>query len=144
MASFKVNRTFNFSPKTQLYSNMLFSASYNGLKLVSIISAEEAAKHSDIYTIHKNVLAAYSQDTSTTCDIPTSVEDCSFLLFKTGKDQTFVIAEEYIDSSTIVVSSKRTCIYTVYNVEDSDIDTISNFIKSLGYTAKYDKKEETI
>ena len=118
MASFKVNRTFNFSPKTQLYSNMLFSASYNGLKLVSIISAEEAAKHSDIYTIHKNVLAAYSQVTSTTCDIPTSVEDCSFLMFKTGEDQTFVIAEEYIDSSTIVVSSKRTCIYTVYNVED--------------------------
>ena len=132
MASFKVGKSFNFSPKISISGNTLFSTSYLGLTLEAMITASEASKYADVATIHKNVLASLTEENIGN-DIPANVSDCTFLLFNTPSDGKLVIAEEYINSNSITESSYRNATFVVAKMEDEDIDTVKSYIKSLGY-----------
>ena len=135
----KVNRTYTFNIANGLSNSSLFKSGYQGLKLISMINASEASKYVDVYTLHKNATA---QDTSGS--IPKSADDCTFLLFKNSSDETTVLAEEYINSDSIAISSKQHLTFEVVDVEDEDQEIITNFIKSLGYNPTVSKVSSTI
>lgn len=122
----KVNREYTFNIKGNLANSILFKNTYQGVKLISIMSASEAAKYSDVYTLHKN---ARENDTT----LPSDANECSFLLFKNSSNETLILAEEYIDLTTVALSSKSDLKISIANVEDADVDVILNYIKSLGY-----------
>jgi ribosome-binding ATPase YchF (GTP1/OBG family) len=135
----KVNRTYTFNIKNGLSSSTLFKSGYQALKLISMINASEASRYVDVYTLHKNATAI-----DTSGSIPKSADDCTFLLFKNSSDETTVLAEEYIDSDSIAISSKQHLTFEVVDVEDADQEIITNFIKSLGYNPTVSKVSSTI
>ena len=129
---FKINRTFDFEVIQELINSVIFKNKYENMKLISILAAPEAMKYADVYTMHKNALENVTSGT-----LPTSANDCTFLLFKNSSDETFVIAEEYVESTTIKITSKETLAITIANVESEDKETILSFIRSLGYSPVY-------
>lgn len=130
----KVNKTFTFNIKTELVTSTQFKSTYQGVKLVSMLSASEAIKYTDVYTLHTHAKeVSASNTTSGVSSLPTDANDCTFLLFKNSSDENLILAEEYIDLTTVALSSQSALRLYIPEVEDVDVDTIINFIKSLGY-----------
>lgn len=117
-----LNNTYSFST----IAPGVLGASYSNMKLIGMMTASEALKISDIYTIHSNVLSVANTKT-----LPDSVNDCQFLKFSSPDGSDLVIAFEYLTNVTKVESKKLRI--TISNYTQTDWTLISETIRELGY-----------
>lgn len=126
MASFELKKTYNFSVKTDAAT--ILDAKYENMKVIALMNNEEAAKKSsDINTTYTTLKGAIS-------DLPESIVDLTFIMFKKTDDTTVILALEYIDTDTIVEVEGVNIRLNVLNANTEDISIINQAIQELGYT----------
>jgi len=123
MAAFELNKVYNFNT---LAPNIL-GASFTNMKVKGIMTATEAMKYRDIYTLHNNLLTTIS-------GLPTNINDLTFVLFSNLDGTDLVLANEYIDTFTVVVVNTTNIRIDVLNTTTNDISILRTRLLELGYS----------
>lgn len=124
MANFKLNKTYKF---TTLVPAIL-GETYTNMKVKAILTASEAVKYRDIITLHNQLKTKITA-------LPTSVDDYSgFILFENSSGEVVLLADEYIDTYSVVEIKSITINLTVFDCDSTDINIIRTAMLELGYT----------
>jgi hypothetical protein len=93
----------------------------------AILNADEAIKYRDIVTLHEKMKVAVS-------GLPNSVKDCTFYLLENTSGDRIVLANEYIDQSTVTLVTSVTINISVFNSLTTDVAILRARLQELGYT----------
>ena len=120
----EVKKTYTFSVLTDLIP--LLGAKHSLMKVVAILTADNALRYGDIYTLHNQILGFVKS-------LPSNCSELTYLLLeKTNKEQ-LVLAYEYIDEKTIKEVTSIDLQVTIRNCSNQDIQTINKLLKEAGY-----------
>ena len=123
MAAFELNKIYNFNT----LAPAVLGTSFTNMKVKGIMSASEAMKNRDIYTLHNNLL-------TTITGLPTNVNDLTFILFTNLDGVDTMLALEYIDTFTVVLVSTTNIRIDVLNTTTNDVSILRTRLLELGYT----------
>lgn len=123
MAVFQINKVYNFNT---LAPDILGSR-YEGFKVKSMMTAEEAMKYRDIYTLHQNLVPAIT-------GLPINAGDCVFMLLESKDKETTILAIEYIDPASITLVETINIRVELLDVSTDDLAVVTSRFKELGYT----------
>lgn len=126
---FTVKNRYNF---TTLASSILGS-NYKNMKVVSIMSGSEAVKYRNVQNVNASVVNIID-------GLSTDINDLTFVLFE-GDGVTVVLAQEWIDESSIEEVSTVTLRVTINTTSGEEASIVSNLLRGAGLT---DYKIETI
>lgn len=108
-----------------------FDSVYDDVKLVGILSYEEAVKQDDIVTKHQAISAKKTFNIN--------IKIMTFLKFETKSNGYIIIAKEYISSSRELSTIDLTI--TISSINTNDLDIIKSALEDLGYLdAVYNKR----
>lgn len=111
MVTFELNKTYNYST----IAPILIGSDYKAQKVKAIFTAQEAIKYRDITTLHETMKTAVPT-------LPTSINDCTYILFQTDDNETHILALEYIDTFSIELVET---INIRIDIPDANINTMS-------------------
>jgi len=120
---FQLKKTYSFRT---LAPNIL-GDSYSGMKVLAIMTGEQATMHEDVATTH-GVIKAYISG------LPSSVNSCTFILFEKHDGTKKVFAVEYIDPYSISEVTITNARIDVMNVTSTEIAIIRSRLMELGHT----------
>jgi len=123
LAAFELNKIYNFNT----LAPAVLGTSFTNMKVKGIMSASEAMKNRDIYTLHNNLL-------TTITGLPTNVNDLTFILFTNLDGVDTMLALEYIDTFTVVLVSTTNIRIDVLNTTTNDVSILRTRLLELGYT----------
>lgn len=124
MANFKLNKTYKF---TTLVPAIL-GETYTNMKVKAILTASEAVKYRDIITLHNQLKTKITA-------LPTSVDDYSgFILFVNSSGEQVLLADEYIDTYSVVEIKSITIQLTIAGCDSTDVNIIRTRLLELGYS----------
>jgi len=123
MTSFEINKVYNF---TTLAAARLGSL-YTDMRVKSIMTATEAMKHRDIYTLHNNLVPVIP-------NLPVNAGDCVFLLLENTDGESTVLALEYIDPVSVILVTSVNIRIELTDASSEDISLLNMRLKELGYT----------
>lgn len=116
----ELNQSYDFST----LAPTLLGANFSNVKVIGIMTAEEAIKYRDIHTLHQEVIGIVPA-------LP-GVEDLKYVLLDVD-GRKILLAYEYIDSYSITKVNTVNLGITVYQAKDSDIVILRNALLELGY-----------
>lgn len=121
-----IDNTYNFTTK----SFTILKGEYKNLKAVANLGYKQVVKYSgvfnDVATIRQQLMLELGSEL-----LP--VEVVRYFLFEDSYGNEVLLAEDWIDSDTIVVVDSVSGIFTVPNITTTDIVLISDMIKAIGY-----------
>ena len=118
----RINKIYNFNT----LAPSILGTTYKNMKVKAIMSANEAIKHRDIYTLHNNLTTAI-------LGLPQDVGDCTYVLFEDRDGNQTVLALEYIDPYTITEVVTTNVRVELYNTDDLDVSVLRTRLLELGY-----------
>jgi len=118
----KINRVYNFDT----LAPSILGTTYKDMKVKAILSANEAIKYRDIYTLHNNLTTAI-------LGLPQDVGDCTYVLFEDRDNKKTVLALEYIDPFTITEVVTTNVRVELYNTDNLDVSVLRTRLLELGY-----------
>ena len=121
--SFNIGKTYNF---TTLAPDVL-GGEYRAMKVISMMTATEAVKYRDIYTLHSSLIDHIP-------NLPTDANDCVFVLFENQDKIKIVLALEYIDINSIELVETTNIEIKLFNTNTDDLAIIRSRLLELGYT----------
>lgn len=124
MILFQLSKTYNFD--TMAPSE--FGATIKNAKLLSVLDYTEARKQSDIDTVYRNVLPLLPPGT------PNHVSSTVYYKFVGENNSTFLMAEEWVDSTSIVEVNSISVVVDIPNLDVSDIPVIRDSLNAVGVT----------
>lgn len=120
---FTFNGTYNFST----LAPTILGNSFTNQKVIGILTAKQAYKIKDVYTLHNSLVGVIP-------NLPASADDCTFILFEDSLGNEIVMANEYIDQNSISSISTVNIRIDILNAVTSDIPIIRTRLLELGYT----------
>ena len=120
---FQLNHKYNFTT----YAPTVLGGSWKLVKVKAIMGVDEASKYRDVRTVH--------QVLSTQIPSLPDIESCTFILVENQDHETSVLAVEWIDPSSIVLTDKVTIKVVLSDIDSSEIPMIRNHFLELGYTS---------
>jgi len=120
---FTIKNTYSFNT---LDASILDSR-YESVEVVSTTTYEEAIKYRDIQTVHNDMKSKVT-------NLPESVRDCSFVLFKTLTGERVLLANEWLDINSVVLKNLMSYNIRVDNAGVDDMNILRNRLLELGYT----------
>jgi len=130
--AFEIRKSYDFVT----HAPNILKGVYKNWLVVGILDANQASTYDDVFVIHQQVLDQLPAGT------PADISQLTFYLFKGPEGETNVLAEEWIDSSTIQQVSVGTLKVTVPNASSSDLTDIKSLLQNLGYN-NFDIRLET-
>lgn len=124
MYNFELNKTYSFN--TQAPS--ILGASIDNAMLLATFGYETAKSYENIDLKYRNIYPLLPIGT------PDSPESAIYYLFKSQSGEHIVIANLWIQESTITVVDNITFQVTFNNVGLNDITIVRDALNSLGYT----------
>ncbi|MCI4437749.1 MAG: hypothetical protein JHC33_13165 [Ignisphaera sp.] len=118
-----INNTYSFFT----LSPTILGTQYTNMAVKAILNADEAIKYRDIVTLHEKMKVAVS-------GLPNSVKDCTFYLLENTSGDRIVLANEYIDQSTVTLVTSVTINISVFNSLTTDVAILRARLQELGYT----------
>lgn len=118
--NFKLNKLYNFTT----IAPEILGGSYTNMKVVGIVTSEEARKFRDIYTLHEQMKRSLDQDLSVT--------DLTYIVFESGNRKE-VFALEYIMLQSIVEVKKIKIVIEIPDANTEDIAILQEKLTELGY-----------
>lgn len=118
----ELNKVYNFNT----LAPAILGTSFTNMKVKGIMTATEAMKYRDIYTLHNNLL-------STITGLPTNINDLTFILFKNLDGIDTMLALEYIDGFTIKLVSTTNIRIEILNTSTNDVGILRTRLLELGY-----------
>jgi len=120
---FNINKSYNFST----LAAAILGAAYNNMKVLGILTANEAVKYQDVYT-------QYEALNTIITGLPTSADMLTYILFVDTLGNKKVIAQEYIDPASITLVTTTNLRIDIFNI-DSAMEAVINLrFKELGIT----------
>jgi len=120
---FNINKSYNF---TTLAAAIL-GAAYTNMKVLGILTANEAVKYNDVYTQYEVLKTIIS-------GLPTSADMLTYVLFVDALGNKKVIAQEYIDPVSVTLVTTTNLRIDIFNI-DSAMEAVINLrFKELGIT----------
>lgn len=120
-STFELRKRYNFSTKAPA----ILGAEYRNVMVESIMTADEAVKHTDILTVHEQIKVVLNLDIEAT--------NCTFIKFKTLDGESVILALEYINSDSIVEVKTINIRVDILEANTEDILIIQERLKELGY-----------
>lgn len=121
---FELKKTYAFSILNDL--TPLLGEKYTLMKVKGILTSEEAVKYEDIYTTHTQALGFMS-------DMPNDVRELSFILLEKPSKETFILAYNYIDESSIKAIEAMDIRIEIRQANTEDLTLLNNLLKEAGY-----------
>ena len=123
MMPFSLKKLYNFNT----LAGVMLGQSYQSMKVVSIMDSKQAIQHADILTIYNNVKTVIS-------NLPSSVDDLTYILFENTDKEKVLLALEYIEISSVVEVETIDIVMKVYDVTTEDLSIIRKAVSELGYS----------
>lgn len=123
MATFSINKVYNFNT----LAPTILGLSYENMKVISMMAAEEAMKYRDIYTLHTSLVP-------TITGLPTNAGDVTFMLLENKVGERTVLAIEYIDPISVTQVTTINIRVELLDVTTDDLAIVTARFKELGYT----------
>ena len=121
---FELKKSYNFST----LAPTLLGNNYTNMKVIAILTADNAIEYRDIATLHAQVK-------STITGLPDSTTDLSYILFKNNiTSEQLVLPLEYIEDSSIVETTTLNIRIEVRNCTIDDVGTLRTRLEELGYS----------
>lgn len=120
---FGFNKTYNFAT----LAPAILGNTFTNVKVIGILTADNARKYEDIYTIHNSLIGVIPS-------LPQSASGLTFLLFENNDGTTFVLANEYIDQSTITEVTTINIRIELLNLNTTDAGILRTRLLELGYS----------
>jgi len=117
-----INKVYNFST----LAPAVLGSDFKDMKVIAILTAKEAVKYRDIQTLHNTLKPIITA-------LPTSVNDCSYVLFENIDNEKVLLALEYIDMFSIQEVVSTNIRVEIYNTNTDDVSIIRNRFIELGY-----------
>lgn len=121
----KINNNYNFS----VYANSILGASYKNALLVGVMNYESALKVSNVEAIQKQVYKYLPKGT------PQDHRKYTYYHFK-HRGVNVVLAEHWISSDSVEISTSQSYTITLDSVTDSQIKLIRDQLRLLGLDFK--------
>lgn len=118
---FKIGKTYNFNTLAPVIIGDLQEM----MKVLSIMSFDEAIKQYDVVTLHENVRHHINANLL--------VNDLTFILFKCSDGTKKIIPLEYINSNSIVEVEKVKIIIELEAINNEDLQIIKETLINAGY-----------
>jgi len=118
---FTVGNSYNF---TTLAPTIL-GASYSNMKVIGIVTMSEAVRYSDVVTKHESVKTIIP-------GLPNTPNTLLFVVFEDSAGDKLVIAQDYVDLTTIVLVTTINLTIQVFNVASSMEPIVRQRLKELG------------
>lgn len=118
-----INTTYSFFT----LSPTILGTQYTNMTVKAILTSDEAIKYRDIVTLHEKMKVVVS-------GLPNNVKDCTFYLLENTSGDRIVLANEYIDQSTITLVTSVTINISVFNSLTTDVAILRARLQELGYT----------
>lgn len=120
---FNINKSYNLTT----LAPTLLGGDYKDLKVRSLLSASEAVKYREIYSLHEAVKGIVDS-------IPDNVNDCTYVLFEMNdiNKTPLLLAIEYIDIYSIVEVETVNIGIKIYNSDSENIALIRTTLKEIG------------
>ena len=120
---FKIKQLYSF----EVYPSALLGQDFKGLQLSAIISFDMARVYEDVTAIHKTAYANLPPGTNA------NPEYLTYLLFKTVTGDQRIIAQEWIDLSSVIESSDRVITATIPNSSIEDVHRLRSALSQEGF-----------
>jgi len=118
---FTINKTYDFVT----LAPAILGANYTNMKVKGIVTLEEAIKHADVVTMHESVIPVIP-------GLPPTVNDLIFIIFVDANGHELVLADSYIDATSIVATTVINLDIKISGV-DSAMESILNLrLRELG------------
>lgn len=124
MYAYTIGQTYNFNT----LAPAILGASFQNSKLVGMLSYDQAVKYTNIDQQAQIVYPALPQGT------PTDPTSYIYLVFETSAQTTVVLANVWINETTIAPSSSTTITVVIAGVTLADVQPIRNQLLQMGYT----------
>ncbi|MDQ6988434.1 MAG: hypothetical protein Q9M19_01030 [Mariprofundaceae bacterium] len=121
MHSMQINKSYDFTT----LAPALLGAVYTNMKVKGIVTMEEAVKYSDVVTLHESVKSIIT-------GLPNTAHDLVFIILVDTDGQELVLAQDYIDSNTIVMVTTTNLDIKIFNVDSSMEAIIKLRLRELG------------
>lgn len=123
MASFKLNKTYNFTT----LAPAILGETFKNMKVKAILTADEAIKYRDIMTLHNQLKTKITA-------LPISVSDYSgFILFENSSGEAVLLADEYIDTYSVTEVKNITIQIVIPDADTTDVNVLRTRLLELGY-----------
>lgn len=124
MSNFKINNSYSFNTRAPA----ILGAGYKNTKLIAILDSKMAGTLINIQSQHSNIFPYLPAGT------PNSPERFTYLVFEVNGERK-VIAEEWIDETSVQESSSQNIQIDIKNVTTQDIIKIKNMMTIGGFAA---------
>lgn len=125
MYNYQIGTAYNFAT----LAPAILGSQFNNATLTAIINHDVAAKFENIDQQAQIVYPALPQGT------PKDPTSYVYLIFTTSAGTTVILANVWINETTIVVSTTATINVVVSNVTTADVTVIRNMLLNAGYTS---------
>ena len=120
--AFSINKRYNFNTLVpQILGN-----NYESMKVLSIMTAKEAVKYRDVQTVNSGVLTSIA-------GLSDDIDDLTFILFESSDGVKVVLANEWIEQSSVSEVSSTILKITVSVTDTDDIVVIRDNLIAAGF-----------
>jgi len=121
--AFDINKKYNFTT----LAPAVLGGNHTLMKVLSIMTAEQAIKYRDIYTMHAQ-LAPFI------VGLPLKANDATYILFETVDKVKTLLAIEWLNASSIAEVTSVNARVDLRNIDSGELSLIRNYFLELGYT----------
>ena len=125
MYNYQIGTSYNFNT----LAPAILGATFQNAKLLSIMDFNTATKFTNVSQQAQIVYPVLPAGT------PVNPSSYVYLLFQTSTGATVVLANVWINESTVVVSTTATITVVLTNVTTADVSVIRNMLLNAGYTS---------
>lgn len=111
---FTIKNTYNFVT----YAPLVLGGEHKNMKLEAIMDAETAQSYRDVATTHQDVLSLLPSGT------PANTNDLVFYKFRGEDGSVLVVADAWVDSSSILLVQDTIIQATIYGASTPDVQRV--------------------
>lgn len=121
---FEINKRYNFS----CHASAILGASYSNVKVISILDYKSALKLRELNSIQRQVYPSLPVGT------PSDPRSYTYYVFEIENGIQLVLAYNWIIADSIVTVQSLDMVVKVFNITDSDVETVRGQLRRLGYS----------
>lgn len=121
--NFELNRVYSFDTNAPA----ILGARIENAKLTGILDFDSARRYDEVHLKYRNIYPLLPAGT------PDQPEECIYYKFKAENGSVLVLADQWINESSIEMISSITAVITITDTSVQDANRIRDALHSLGY-----------
>lgn len=123
--AFELKKIYNFNMKSEV--TPLLGEKFTNMKVLSIMTSDQALKERDIATLHEQVKPFLE-------NVSVNISDLNYILFETIDKEKVIYPIEYIDMTSLTVVESIDIRVDLSKCSTTDLEMIKTILNESGYT----------